>query len=72
MRALKDEHVDYADYADFPDAMRQIAHWLDVEYNSPLSLSERLVPPPLFQFDPNSCPTFQLHSIRHTEHSVRV
>ncbi len=34
MRTLKEEHVDYADYADFPDAMRQIAHWLEVEYNT--------------------------------------
>ena len=34
MRTLKDEHVDYADYADFQDAMRQIAHWLEVEYNT--------------------------------------
>jgi putative transposase len=34
MRTLKDEHVDYADYLDFPDAMRQIAHWLEVEYNT--------------------------------------
>src|SRR5258708_31113687 len=31
MRTLKDEHVDYAD---FPDALRQIAHWLEVEYNT--------------------------------------
>jgi putative transposase len=34
MRTLKEEHVDYADYADFPDAMRQIAYWLEVEYNT--------------------------------------
>ncbi len=34
MRTLKEEHVDYADYADFPDAMSQIAHWLEVEYNT--------------------------------------
>jgi len=34
MRTLTDEHVDYADYADFPDALRQIAHWLEVEYNT--------------------------------------
>ena len=34
MRTLKEEHVDYADYADFSDAMRQIAHWLEVEYNT--------------------------------------
>lgn len=34
MRTLKEEHVDYADYADFPDALRQIAHWLEVEYNT--------------------------------------
>ena len=34
MRTLKEEHVDYADYADFPDAMRQIAQWLEVEYNT--------------------------------------
>ena len=31
MRTLKDEHVDYAD---FQDAHRQIAHWLEVEYNT--------------------------------------
>ncbi len=34
MRTLKEEHVDYADYADFPDALRQIAYWLEVEYNT--------------------------------------
>jgi putative transposase len=34
MRTLKEEHVDYADYADFPDAQRQIAYWLTVEYNT--------------------------------------
>ena len=34
MRTLKDEHVDYADYADFQDARHQIAHWLQVEYNT--------------------------------------
>jgi putative transposase len=34
MRTLKDEHVDFADYADFPDAFRQIAYWLEVEYNT--------------------------------------
>lgn len=34
MRTLKDEHVDYADYADFQDAMRQVAYWLVVEYNT--------------------------------------
>jgi len=34
MRTLKDEHVDYADYADFTDAQRQIAHWLEFEYNT--------------------------------------
>ncbi len=34
MRTLKEEHVDYADYADFSDAMRQIAQWLEVEYNT--------------------------------------
>ncbi len=34
MPTLKDEHVDYADYADFQDAHQQIAHWLEVEYNT--------------------------------------
>jgi transposase InsO family protein len=34
MRTLKDEYVDYADYADFADAKRQIADWLEVEYNT--------------------------------------
>ena len=34
MRTLKEEHVDYADYTDSPDAMRQIAHWIEVEYNT--------------------------------------
>jgi transposase InsO family protein len=34
MRTFKDEHVDYADYTDFPDAQRQIAYWLEVEYNT--------------------------------------
>ena len=34
MRTLKDEHVDYADDADFQDARLQIAHWLEVEYNT--------------------------------------
>jgi transposase InsO family protein len=34
MRTLKEEHVDYADYSDFPDAMRQIADWLEVVYNT--------------------------------------
>jgi transposase InsO family protein len=26
--------LDDADYADFPDALRQIAQWLEVEYNT--------------------------------------
>ena len=34
MRTLKEEHVDYADYIDFQDAQRQIADWLEVEYNT--------------------------------------
>lgn len=34
MRTLKEEHVDYADYAAFSDAMRQIAQWIEVEYNT--------------------------------------
>jgi len=34
MRTLKEEHVDFADYADFPDTMRQIAYWLEVESNT--------------------------------------
>ncbi len=34
MRTLKDEHVDFADYADFADAQRQIALWLELEYNT--------------------------------------
>ena len=34
MRTLKEAHVDYADYADFPDAMRPITDWLEVEYNT--------------------------------------
>lgn len=34
MRTLKEEHVDYADYADFSNAMRQLALWLEVEYNT--------------------------------------
>ena len=34
MRTLKEEHVDDADYTDFPDAMRQIPLWLEVEYNT--------------------------------------
>jgi putative transposase len=33
-RTLKEEHVQYADYADFDDALRQIAHWLTVVYNT--------------------------------------
>ena len=34
MRTLKEAHVDYADYADFDDALSQITHWLQVEYNT--------------------------------------
>lgn len=34
MRPLKEEHVDYADGADFSDAMRQIAQWIEVAYNT--------------------------------------
>src|SRR5262245_5128411 len=34
MRTLKAEHVAYADYADFDDALRQIAYWLTVVYNT--------------------------------------
>jgi putative transposase len=34
MRTLKDEHVADADYAGFDDALRQIAHWLTVVYNT--------------------------------------
>jgi transposase InsO family protein len=34
MRTFKEEHVDYTDYADFADAHQQIAHWLEVVYNS--------------------------------------
>src|SRR5258708_27160804 len=34
MPTLKDQHVDYADYADFPDAHQQIAHLLQIDYNS--------------------------------------
>jgi putative transposase len=34
MRTLKDEHVDYADYTHFQEARLQIAHWLEVEYNT--------------------------------------
>ncbi len=34
MRTLKQEHVEYADYADFDDALRQIAPWLTVVYNT--------------------------------------
>ncbi len=33
MRTLKEEHVDYTEYTDFNDAERQLAHWLEVEYN---------------------------------------
>ncbi len=39
MRTLKEEHVDYADYAVFPDAMQQIAAWIEVEYNTQRILS---------------------------------
>src|SRR5207249_1259324 len=31
---FKEEHVEYADYADFDDALRQIAHWLTIVYNT--------------------------------------
>ncbi len=34
MRTLKQEQVEYADYADFDDALRQIAPWLTVVYNT--------------------------------------
>jgi transposase InsO family protein len=34
MRTLKEEHVDYTEYRDFDDAQRQLAHWLEVEYNT--------------------------------------
>ena len=32
IRTLKEEHVDYAEYDDFDDALRQVQHWLEVEY----------------------------------------
>ena len=34
MRTLKEEHVDYTEYANFDDAYQQLAHWLEVEYNT--------------------------------------
>ncbi len=32
--ATKEEPVDYADFTDFSDAVRQIAQWIAVEYNT--------------------------------------
>ncbi len=32
IRTLKEEHVDYTEYLDFADAVRQLQHWLEVEY----------------------------------------
>ena len=32
IRTLKEEHVDYTEYTDFDDAVRQLRHWLEVEY----------------------------------------
>jgi putative transposase len=34
MRTLKEEHVDYTEYAHFDDACSQLAHWLQIEYNT--------------------------------------
>jgi transposase InsO family protein len=34
MRTFKEEHIDYTDYADFTDAHQQIAHWIEVVYNT--------------------------------------
>ena len=32
IRTLKEEHIDYTEYTDFADAVRQLQHWLEVEY----------------------------------------
>jgi putative transposase len=32
MGILKQEHVDFTEYDDFDDALRQLHHWLEVEY----------------------------------------
>jgi transposase InsO family protein len=33
MRTIKEELVDYADWHSFDEALAQIKHWLEVEYN---------------------------------------
>jgi transposase InsO family protein len=65
MRTLKDEHVDYADYTNFPDAMRQIALWLEVEYNTQrIHSALHYATPAAFEtaalvaLSPSSCATF--------------
>lgn len=32
IRTLREEHIDYAEYENFDDALRQLQHWLEVEY----------------------------------------
>ncbi len=32
IRTLKEEHIDYTEYRDYDDAVRQLRHWLEVEY----------------------------------------
>jgi putative transposase len=32
MRTFKEEHIDYTEYRNFPDAIAQIACWMEVEY----------------------------------------
>jgi putative transposase len=34
MRTFKEEHYDYTEYSDFDDATAQIAHWVEMVYNT--------------------------------------
>lgn len=34
MRTFKEEHYDYSEYSDFDDACGQIAHWIEITYNT--------------------------------------
>jgi len=37
IRTLKEEHIDYTEYVGFEDAVKQIEHWIEIEY-----LTERI------------------------------
>jgi putative transposase len=32
IRTLKEEHIDYTEYDGFEDAVKQIEHWMEIDY----------------------------------------